>query len=201
MSMTEPEQVAPAVAPVEEIQKQWHDLTLRLAQLETDREVLEQENKSLRSLLERVIEHRQKSHNELVLILTGLVSKLPINDIGVVVSRLVEHNNNVSQTLASLCKGKADTTIEPPALLKNLDQTKRELAAALKPAVEELIALDSSLEKELLESLVTQPDLFFTPRTVRANRCFLKGQIPKERIVRQFGESALIFFNDLTTDP
>jgi hypothetical protein len=36
---------------------------------------------------------------------------------------------------------------------------------------------------------------------VRATRCFLKGQVPRERIVREFGEPALLFFNDLTTDP
>ena len=43
--------------------------------------VLEQENKSLRFLLERVIDHRHKSHNELVLIMTNLVSKLPLKEI------------------------------------------------------------------------------------------------------------------------
>ncbi len=198
--MTETAIAPPAIPPVEEIQKDWHELTLRVAQLETERSVLEQENKSLRQLLERVIEHRQKSHNELVLILTGLVSKLPLNDVGVVISRLVEHNNNVSQTLAAFAKGTADTTIAPPAVLKNLDQSKRELTAALKPAVAELIALDSPLEKEMLEGLVTQPDQFFTQKVIRANRCFIKGQIPRERIVRQFGEPALLFFNDLTTD-
>src|SRR6266446_402779 len=103
--MTETAIAPPAIPAVEQIQKDWHDLTLRVAQLETERNVLEQENKSLRQLLERVIDHRQKSHNELVLILTSLVSKLPVNDVGVVVSRLVEHNNSVSQVLASLVKG------------------------------------------------------------------------------------------------
>src|SRR5262249_54527421 len=31
--------------------------------------------------------------------------------------------------------------------------------------------------------------------------CFAKGQVPRERIVREFGEDALVFFNDMTTDP
>src|SRR3954468_14408910 len=190
-----------AIPPVEDIQKSWHELTLRVAQLETERAAIEQENKSLRQLLERVIEHRQKSHNELVLILTGLVTKLPLNDVGGIIARLVEHNNGVSQTLASLVKGAADTTIEQPVVLKNLEQTKRELKAALKPAVDELIALDSPLERELLESLAAEPDRLFSQSVIRANRCFIKGQVPRERIIRQFGEAALMFFADLTTDP
>src|SRR3974377_2238739 len=90
--MTQNENVAPAPAPVEEIQQRWHELNLRVGQLEAARNALEQENKALRFLLERVVEHRQKSHNELVLILTALVSKLPLNDVGVIVAKLVEHN-------------------------------------------------------------------------------------------------------------
>src|SRR6266850_629286 len=85
------------VASLEEIQQGWHELTLRVRQLEAENIALEGENKSLRFLLERVIEHRQKSHGELVLLLSGLVSKLPINDVGVIVSRLVEHNAHVSE--------------------------------------------------------------------------------------------------------
>ncbi|MGN6554042.1 MAG: hypothetical protein ACTHLW_10010 [Verrucomicrobiota bacterium] len=198
--MTEIEHVAPAVASVEEIQGGWHDLTLRVKQLEAERDVLEQENKSVRSLLERVIEHRQKSHGELVLLLTTLVSKLPINDIGVVISKLVEHNSQVTEVCAVLAKGKVESSLPQPALLKLLDQTKRDLTAAIKPLVDEMIRLDSPLEQSLLESLVAQPELFFSPSVVRANRCFIKSQVPRERVVREFGEEALIFFNDLTTD-
>lgn len=198
--MTEIEHAAPAVASVEEIQGGWHDLTLRVKQLEAERDVLEQENKSVRSLLERVIEHRQKSHGELVLLLTTLVSKLPINDIGVVISKLVEHNSQVTEVCAVLAKGKVESSLPQPALLKLLDQTKRDLTAAIKPLVDEMIRLDSPLEQSLLESLVGQPELFFSPSVVRANRCFIKGQVPRERVVREFGEEALIFFNDLTTD-
>ena len=36
---------------------------------------------------------------------------------------------------------------------------------------------------------------------VRANRCFPKGQVPRERVIREFGEEALICFKDMTTDP
>ena len=61
--------------------------------------------------------------------------------------------------------------------------------------------LDPPLERELLESLSADPELFFSPRMVRANRCFAKGQVPRERIIREFGEEALIFFKDMTTDP
>lgn len=189
------------VTPVEEIQKEWHELKLRVQQLDADCEALDRENKALRFLLERVVEHRQKSHNELVLILSGLVSKLPINDIGVVVSRLVEHNAGVTEMCAALAKGKAEAAMPQPTILKALDQTKRELAAALKPTVEELIATDPPLDHELLRSLVEKPDLFFSPPVVRANRCFVKGQLPRERILREFGEEALVCFNDMTTDP
>ena len=129
------------VASVEEVQRDWHDLQLRVQQLETERTVLNQENKTLRSLVERVIEHRQKSHSELVNLLATLVSRLPINDIGVVVSRLVEHNQHVNEVCASLSKGKLDDSLLQPVLLKQLDKAKRDLTAAFKPEVEALLKL------------------------------------------------------------
>ena len=178
-----------------------NELKLRVEQLEADRGALEQENNALRVLLERAIDHRQKSHSELVTILTTLVSKLPLNDVGVIISKLVEHNTNVSQALAALTKGTAEVELPQPEILKTLDQTKRDLLAALKQAAAELAKLDPPLERELLESLSADPELFFSPRMVRANRCFAKGQVPRERIIREFGEEALIFFKDMTTDP
>jgi hypothetical protein len=199
--MMQTEQAASPGALMEDIQKGWNELKLRVAQLEADRGALEQENKTLRALLERAIDHRQKSHTELVLILTTLVSKLPLNDVGVIVSKLVEHNTNVSQVLAALTKGTAEVDLPQPEILKTLDQTKRDLRAALKQATEELTRLDPPLERELLESLSADPELFFSPRVVRANRCFAKGQVPRERVIREFGEEALIFFKDMTTDP
>ena len=194
---------APPPTSADEMQKVWQELRLRVEQLEAKRVSLEQENKTLRQLLERTIEYRQKSHSELVLLLTGLVSKLPINDVGVVVSKLVEHNTNVTQYLAALTKGTVDGSLafSQPTVLKNLEETKRELIAALKPLVQELVQMDTPLEKELLESLIAEPENFFSPRTVRANRCFIKGQVPRERIVKEFGEAALVAFNDVTTDP
>lgn len=198
--MTDPENLADGAASVEEIQQGWHDLASRVEQLECERNALEHENKTLRSLLERVIEHRRKSHSELVLLLTGLVSKLPISDVGALVAKLVEHNEHVSEVCAALAKGKAEAGLPQPAILKALDQTKRELQAALKKAVEEMIALDTPFETGMLKSLAEDPELFFSPPVIRANRCFLKGQVPRERVVREFGEPALAFFNDLTTD-
>jgi hypothetical protein len=53
----------------------------------------------------------------------------------------------------------------------------------------------------MLRSLIAKPELFSSPTFVRANRCFVKGQVLKERILREFGDAALVFFNDLTTDP
>ncbi len=188
-------------AAAEEVQAGWHELKLRVTQLEAERAALEHDVKSLRALLGRVIEHRQKSHGELVLLLSGLVSKLPINDVGVIVSKLVEHNAHVNEVCAALARGKADAPLPLPSVLIALDQVKRDLAAAVKPAVEELIQLEPSLEKALLASLIEQPEKFFLPAMVRANRCFIKGQLPKERVLREFGEAALVFFNDLTTDP
>jgi hypothetical protein len=125
--MTQTENGASPVASVEEIQHGWHALTLRVAQLEAEKDALEQENKALRFLLERVIDHRQKSHGELVLLLTGLISKLPINDVGVIVSKLVEHNTHVNQVLAALVKGTAETDLPQPMVLRALEQTKRDL--------------------------------------------------------------------------
>lgn len=189
------------VVSLEEVQREWTDLKTRVGQLEGERALLERENKTLRLLLERVVEHRQRSHGELILLLTNLVSKLPINDVGVVVAKLVEHNANVAEVCAALSKGSIESGLPQPTVLKNLEQAKRELAAAIKPAVEEMIQSDPALEPELLRGLITKPESFFSPSVVRACRCFVKGQVPRERILREFGEEALPFFNDLTTDP
>lgn len=188
------------VASLDEIQRDWHDLSLRVQQLETEREVLENENKTLRSLVERVVEHRQKSHGELVNLLATLVSRLPINDIGAVVSRLVEHNAHVTEVSASLAKGKIESGQLQPTILKVLDKTKRDLATAYKPEVEQLIKLEAPFEPGLLESLLEKPDNFFSPAFGRANRGFVKGQVPRERIVKEFGEAAVGLFTDVTTD-
>ncbi len=189
------------VTSVEEMQEGWPELKLRVEQLEAERNGLEKENKALRLLLERAIEHRQKSHGELVLLLAGLVSKLPINDIGVIVSRLMDHNTQVSEVCAALTKGTVLAGLPQPAVLKTLEQSKRDLKAALKTAVEELIQTDPPLEVGTLRALVGDAELFFSPAVVRANRCYVKGQVPRERIVREFGAEAQVFFNDLTTDP
>jgi hypothetical protein len=198
--MTPTENATGLMTPVEEMQKAWPELSIRIGQLESDRNLLEQENKSLRSLLERVIEHRQKSHGELVLLLTNLVSKLPIGDVGFMVSKLVEHNNQVSEICATLSNSKAGAELPKPAVMKAYEQTKRDLASALSPAVEELVKSDAPLPEDMLRSLVTQPKLFFSPAVVRATRCFLKKQLPRSRVIREFGEEALVYFNDLTTD-
>ena len=199
--MSQPENASNGtVTSLEKIQNDWNDLTLRVAQLEMERTGLESENKQLRLLLERVIEHRQKSHGELITLLTTLVSKLPINDIGVIVSRLMEHNLHVIEVSASLTKGKIEDQILQPAILKRLDKTKRDLIATLKPTVDELIKLNAPLEPEMLESLVAQPENFYLPAVVRASRGFVKGQLPRERILREFGEPVLVFFKDVTTD-
>jgi hypothetical protein len=200
VSMADEQDNTIALVSVAKIQKEWYDLTLRVAQAETERGALEQENKALRALLERVIEHRQKSHSELVTILTTLVSKLPLNDVGVIVARLVEHNQNVAAVSASLIKGKLDDNFLQPAILKNLDKTKRELAESAAAAVEQLIKLETPFEAELLQSLLVQPKNFFSPAVVRANRGFVKGQLPRERVVKDFGTEALVFFKDVTTD-
>lgn len=193
--------IASKVVSVEDIQKEWHDLKLRVTQLEAERDALEEENKQLRSLLERVIEHRQKSHSELINLLSGLVSKLPINDVGVIISKLVEHNSHVCEVSAALAKGKVEATMIQPAMLRVLDDTKNKLVSSLEPTVEELIKLDSPLQSALLRSFVNNPDSFFEPPSVRAARGFVKGQVPRERIVRDFGEEALALFTDVTTDP
>jgi hypothetical protein len=199
--MMQTEIAPPPPTPAEGVPNSPDELRLRVEQLEAECTALEQENKALRALMERALEHRQKSHSELVLILTTLVSKLPLNDVGVIVSKLVEHNSNVSQVLTGMCKGTADAELPQPEVLKTLENAKRDLLAALKQAAEELIKLDSPIEKELLEAVATDPEQFFSPRMVRANRCFIKGQVPRERVLREFGEEALIFFKDMTTDP
>ncbi|HSU54461.1 MAG TPA: hypothetical protein VLT36_10405 [Candidatus Dormibacteraeota bacterium] len=186
---------------LEEMQKGWVDLLEKIGQLQAEYTALEQDNKSLRALLERVIDHRSKSHNELVLIISGLVSRLPINDVGPIVARLVEHNNNLSQYLSALSKGTAEALMEQPEILKTLEHAKRDITGAVKPLVEELTRLGAPFEEGVLNGLCQDPEQFFTPRVVRANRCFVKGYLPRERVVRDFGEDALVFFNDVTTDP
>ncbi|MCU0786817.1 MAG: hypothetical protein MUC91_01275, partial [Verrucomicrobia bacterium] len=136
----------------------------------------------------------------LVNFLADLVSKLSFNDVGLMVSRLVDHNAQVNETCSALLKGHAETALPQPTLLKSLAEKKRALMDAIKPAVQELIRLDSPLETATLEKLIVSPESFFSPNVIRANRCFIKGQLPRERVVREFGESALPLFNDLTTD-
>ena len=199
--MSQPDNSPGPVVSVEEIQRQWSALTLKVEQLETGNTALEHDNKNLRQLLQSVVEHRKKSHGELVNLLTTLVSKLPLNDVGVIVSRLMEHNSQVSEVCSALVHGKNDETFLQPAILKAMDKTKRDLLAALPPLVEELIKLDAPLDAAMLQSLVTEPENFFSPQVVRASRGFVKGQIPRERILKEFGDEALIFFKDLTTDP
>ncbi len=116
--MAENENGAGPVASIEEVRMGWHDLNLKVRQMDAELTMVEQENKVLRSLLERMVEHRQKSHAEMVSILTSLVTKLPINDIGVVVSRLVEHNAQVNEVCAALAKGKMDDSQLQPVILK-----------------------------------------------------------------------------------
>ena len=196
--MTSTESAAVTASP-EEVQKGWHELTLRVKQLEAERQAQEQENKNLRTLLDRVIEHRQKSHSELVLILSGLVSRLPINDVGVIVSKLVEHNAHVSETCTALAKGKADAPLPQPMILKAMEQTRRELSAGVKSTIEELIASKAPLDVGMLNAFNTQPETFFSPPVIRATRGFIKGQIPRERIIKEFGDAAVPLFNDMTT--
>lgn len=197
MSQTE---IGVAPVPIEEIQKSWHDFALRMQQAEAECKLLEQENKALRSLLERVVEHRKKSHGELVNLITTLVTKLPINDVGVIVTRLVEHSAAVNEVSAALIQGKNEENLLQPAILKLLDKTKRDLNAAIKPLVEELIHLDAPLDRAMLLGLAEKPESFYTPANVRASRAFVKGQVAREQIVKEFGDEALIFFKDLTTD-
>lgn len=199
--MAEPQNSNIPAASLEEIQKAWPDLTLRLRQLESGNAALEEENKALRSLLERVVDYRAKSHGELIMLLTNLVSKLPVGDMGFVIAKLVEHSNQVNETCATLTNSKAGEALPMPALMKAYEQTKRDLALAIKPAVEALIQLDTPLPEDLLRSLIKQPALFYSPAAVRATRCFLKKQVPRSRVVQEFGEEALVYFNDLTTDP
>ncbi len=199
--MAESENGAGPVPSVEEVQKGWQDLNLKVRQLDAELTTVEQENKSLRSLLERIVEHRQKSHAEMVSILTSLVTKLPINDVGVLVSRLVEHNAEVNEVSAALAKGRIEESQLQPVILKVLERTKDELAAVVKASVVELIKLEAPFEAGMLQSLIEKPENFFSPAFLRANRGFVKGQLPRERVVREFGEESLTFFKDVTTDP
>ena len=157
----------------------------------------------MRSLLERVVEHRKKSHSELVNLITTLVStKLPmINDVGVIVSRLVEHTLAVNEVSAALIHGKNEENLLQPAILKALDKVKRDLKAAIKPLANELIGLNSALDPAMLQGVVEQPESFYTPANIRASRALVKGQVPREQILKEFGDEALIFFKDMTTDP
>lgn len=199
--MSQTDKVPAVLVSTDEIQQGWHELKLRIAQLEAERAALEKDGKDLRSLIERVIEHRQKSHGELINLLSSLVGKLQLNDVGVIIAKLMEHNTHVTEVCAALAKGKMEANQIQPQLLRVLDQTKRDLKAAVEPAVEEMIKLQAPIDPVMLRSFVAAPELFFSHAATRANRCFVKGQIPRERILREFGEAAFIFFNDLTTDP
>ncbi len=198
--MAEPENQTAPLPSMEQIQQAWNQFTLRIEKLETLNTALEHENIHLRRLLERSVEYRRKSHTDLVNLITTLVSKLPFNDLGGIITRLVEHNNQVVEISAALLGGKIEEAQLQPAILKMLDKTKRDLAAAIKPLVTDLIQRDTPMERSMLESLIVQPEDFFKPSVVRGSRCFVKGHLPRERVIREFGEPALVFFKDLTTD-
>lgn len=199
--MIEPARPAPPPADADAIHRDWPEMTMRVAELESGLAAHREEARQLRALLEQLIDHRQRSHSELVHLLSNLVSKLPLTDAGLVIARLVEHNNHVAEVCAALVKGKTGEGLPQPALLRALNQCKRDLAAAIQPAVQELIALDTALDRTMIEALIQTPDLAFSAAYVRAYRCFAKGQVPRERVVREFGEAALACFSDLTTDP
>lgn len=190
-----------AVPSLQEIQEQWNVMLTRLGATEAEVQALATENHKLRQQLEKLIAHRQSSHSELVILITTLVSKLPINDIGVIISRLVAHNTSVTHFLSALAKGTADAHVDQPTILKSFDQTKRDLHAMIKPLVDQLLKLPTPLDTDLLEALPAKPDEFFSQRTIRAVRCFFKGQLPRDRIIREFGPEAAVFFYDYTTDP
>ena len=199
--MSEPQDNTIALVSVAKIQRDWSDITLRIAQLETANMGLEQENKALKQLLERSVEYRKKSHSELITLLTTIVSKLQLNDINVLVARLVEHGQHVNEVSSALINGRNDEGILQPAILKALDKTKRDLREAIPPLVAELIALNTPLDHAMLQSLVEQPDHFYQPHVVRACRGYVKGHVTRERVLKEFGDESLIFFKDLTTDP
>jgi hypothetical protein len=198
--MSQSEHDNPPSVPVEEIQRQWAALNLKVQQLHTEQTALEAENKALRAMLETAIEHRKKSHADLISQLTNLVSKLALTDIGVIVGRLMEHNEDVAKVSVALLKGNHASDILQPAVLKALDKTKADLRAMVAPLVEELIRLDSPFKTSMLRGVTENPDLFFSPPMVRASRGFVKGQVARERIVKDFGEAALGLFKDVTTD-
>ena len=189
--MSKSEAGATPPPPTGENPQGFHELTLRVAELEISRADLEHENKTLRLLLEKVIAHRQKSHSELVMLLTSLISKLPINDIGGIVSRLVEHNSNLSQFSSALLKGAADEQCRSRRCCELWTTPRRIWRRRSGPLVEELLRLDTPLEVEALKALATKPEEFFSPRQARARRCVIKGQVPRERIMREFGKDAL----------
>ena len=198
--MTQPEKASPPAASMEEVQQGWNELKLKVEQGAAERSALEEENKALRLLLDRLIGHRQRSHGDLINFLIEMVGKLPLNDVGILVTRLMEHNSEVGEACAAMLKGKADAGLPKPALLQDLEDKKNALKDALKPAVAKLVELDTPFEKQILDTLVEQPETFFAPNVIRANRCFVKGQLPRERVVREYGEEAVAFFTDLTTD-
>jgi len=198
--MLEMPKVSAVVPALEEIQRDWPDLKLRLQDTEVQCRVLEQENKALRGLLEKVVEHRKKSHSELVTLVTTLATKMPINDVGMIVTRLMEHGASVNEVCSAIISGRNEENFLQPAILRALDKAKNELTAAIKPLVEELIRLEAPLDPGQLRALIDQPEAFFTPAGRRANRAYVKGQVPQEQIVRDFGEEALGFFKNMTTD-
>ncbi len=198
--MAETQNLNAAVATLEEIQRDWPAVQSRLHDAEVQYRVLEQENQALRGLLQKVVEHRKKSHSELVTLITTLATKMPINDVGMIITRLMEHGASVNDVCSAIIQGKNEENFLQPAILRALDKAKSELHAAIRPLVEELIRLEAPLDPVQLRALIDQPEGFFTPAGRRTNRGYVKGQVPQEQIIRDFGEEALGFFKNMTTD-
>jgi hypothetical protein len=198
--MPDDQNVNGAVSTLEEIQRDWPGVKSRLQDAEVQCRVLEQENLGLRGLLQKVVEHRKKSHSELVTLVTTLATKMPINDVGMIITRLMEHGASVNEVCSAIISGRNEENLLQPAILRALDKSKSELTAAIKPLVEEMIRLEAPLDPVQLRELIDHPENYFSPAGKRANRGYVKGQVPQELIIRDFGEEALMFFKNMTTD-
>jgi len=87
-----------------------------------------------------------------------------------------------------------------PTVLKNRTNQTRFSLPPSSLAVEELIRLETPLEKRDLQSLVEQPDAFFFRRESSAPTMLRQRANPPRRVGAGIWRQALVFFNDMSTD-
>ncbi len=189
------------VPSVEEIQKAWRELTLKVGQLDAELTAAQQDNKVLRSLMERMIEHRQRSHSELI-----THSHRPRRQIAP--QRPRRHRlaagraqragrRGFRQPCQGENRGRSAAARHPEGAGENQARPRHRLEGP-PPGNWRGSTRHSRPASSSRSSSSRTP--FSRPPSSAPPAVTSRATSPRERVVKEFGEEALVFFKDLTTD-